>query len=434
MLPVAILSGGLATRLRPVTEKIPKALVEIDGEPFLAHQFRLLAASGIRRVTLCVGYLAAMIEEYAGDGGRFGLEVTYSPDGPQLRGTAGAVAQARPLLGESFFVLYGDSYLPCDYRAVQQAFENSGKLALMTVYDNRDQWDASNVHFEDGRILAYSKKFRTPAMRHIDYGLGVFHAAAFDDIPKEGAHDLADLYQGLLAEGELAGFEAQERFYETGSFAGIQGLSEYLAAKKGGGDMSFSRQFLSEAKDIIDRLDLDGIERMAALLAETRARGGRLFILGVGGSAANASHAVNDFRKIAGMEAYSPTDNVSELTARTNDEGWATVFESWLRGSRLRREDALLVFSVGGGNLEKNVSPNLVNALQYAQTVGSTILGIVGRDGGFTAQAAHACVIVPTVNVVHTTPHAEAFQAVVWHLLVSHPLVKQAETKWESVR
>ncbi|HEY2013022.1 MAG TPA: SIS domain-containing protein [Bryobacteraceae bacterium] len=198
--------------------------------------------------------------------------------------------------------------------------------------------------------------------------------------------------------------------------------------------MSFSQQFLSEAKTIIDQLNLEQIERMATLLAGTRSAGGRLFILGVGGSAANASHAVNDFRKIAGMEAYAPTDNVSELTARTNDEGWATVFESWLRGSRLRREDALLVFSVGGGNLEKNVSPNLVKALQYAREVGSKILGIVGRDGGYTAQAADACVIIPTVNAVHTTPHAEAFQAVVWHLLVSHPAVKQAETKWESVR
>ncbi len=198
--------------------------------------------------------------------------------------------------------------------------------------------------------------------------------------------------------------------------------------------MSFAQQFLSEAKAIIDLLDLDQIERMATLLAETRSAGGRLFILGVGGSAANASHAVNDFRKIAGMEAYAPTDNVSELTARTNDEGWATVFASWLRGSRLRREDALLVFSVGGGNLEKNVSPNLVQALQYAKAVGARILGIVGRDGGFTALAADACVIVPTVNAVHTTPHAEAFQAVVWHLLVSHPAVKHTETKWESVR
>ena len=231
MMPVAILAGGLATRLRPVTETIPKALVEINGEPFLAHQLRLLAASGIRRVTLCIGYRGEMIQSYAGNGGRFGLEVTYSPDGPQLRGTAGAVAQARPLLGEEFFVLYGDSYLPCDYRAVGQAFESSGKLALMTVFDNGDRWDASNVIFSGGRILSYSKKRRTPEMHCIDYGLGAFHASAFDAIPPAGAHDLADLYADLLARNQLAGFEVHERFYENGSFAGIQELSQYLAHK-----------------------------------------------------------------------------------------------------------------------------------------------------------------------------------------------------------
>jgi D-sedoheptulose 7-phosphate isomerase len=198
--------------------------------------------------------------------------------------------------------------------------------------------------------------------------------------------------------------------------------------------MSFVQQYLSETKTIIDRLPVETIDRMAALLADIRTSGGRLFILGVGGSAANASHAVNDFRKIVGLESYAPTDNASELTARTNDEGWVTVFEAWLRGSRLRAADAVLVFSVGGGNLEKNISPNLVAALSYAKSVGARILGIVGRDGGYTAQVADVCIIIPTVNPTHTTPHAEAFQAVVWHLLVSHPDLKQAETKWESVR
>jgi D-sedoheptulose 7-phosphate isomerase len=197
---------------------------------------------------------------------------------------------------------------------------------------------------------------------------------------------------------------------------------------------TFSEQYLAEAQEIMARLDTAAIERIVALLAQTRAGGGRLFILGVGGSAANASHAVNDFRKIAGMEAYAPTDNVSELTARTNDEGWGTVFESWLRVSRLKPEDAILVFSVGGGNLEKGVSPNLVAALQYAKSVGAKVAGVVGRDGGYTAQAADACVVIPTINAAHVTPHAEAFQAVVWHLIVSHPEMKRAETKWESIR
>ena len=185
--------------------------------------------------------------------------------------------------------------------------------------------------------------------------------------------------------------------------------------------MSFTKQFLDEVQQVAAQLDADAIEKCADELARVRERGGRLFILGVGGSAGNAGHAVNDFRKICGFEAYAPTDNVSELTARTNDEGWATIFSEWLKGSRLNAKDGLLIFSVGGGNLEKNVSPNLVSAIQLAKKAGASVIGIVGRDGGYTAKEATACVIVPTVNPTHVTPHSEAFQAVVWHLFVSHP-------------
>jgi D-sedoheptulose 7-phosphate isomerase len=197
--------------------------------------------------------------------------------------------------------------------------------------------------------------------------------------------------------------------------------------------MSYSVQHLKETAEIIALLNPDDCEKCVRELVAVRTRGGRLFILGVGGSAANASHAVNDFRKIGGLECYAPTDNVSELTARTNDEGWASVFVEWLRGSRLKPEDALLIFSVGGGNLEKNVSPNLVTALQYAKQVGARVIGIVGKDGGYTAKVADACVIVPTVNANNITPHSEAFQAVLWHLFVSHPALKVNQTKWESV-
>jgi len=196
--------------------------------------------------------------------------------------------------------------------------------------------------------------------------------------------------------------------------------------------VTYARQHLDETMRIVADLDAETLERIVALLAELRARGGRLFFLGVGGSAANCSHAVNDFRKIAGIEAYTPTDNVSELTARTNDEGWDTVFVNWLKGSRLQPTDMLFVLSVGGGSLENNVSPNLVRALQFGKELGTPIVGVVGRDGGFTAQVADACVIIPTVNPANITPHAEAFQAVVWHLLVSHPALKAAQTKWES--
>jgi D-sedoheptulose 7-phosphate isomerase len=198
--------------------------------------------------------------------------------------------------------------------------------------------------------------------------------------------------------------------------------------------MSFATQFLEEVQQVTKRLDPTAVENVVDELARVRERGGRLFILGVGGSAANASHAVNDFRKICGFECYAPTDNVSELTARTNDEGWATVFSEWLKGSHLNERDGLLIFSVGGGNLEKNVSPNLVSAIQLAQQVGASVVGVVGRDGGYTAKAAKACVIVPTVNPDHVTPHSEAFQAVIWHLFVSHPKLKVAKTKWESTR
>ena len=198
--------------------------------------------------------------------------------------------------------------------------------------------------------------------------------------------------------------------------------------------MTYAQQHLEEASRIIAELDTSAIESMAELLAKVREDGGRLFFLGVGGSAGNCSHAVNDFRKIVGLESYAPTDNVSELTARTNDEGWDTVFVEWLKTSRLGPTDAVFVFSVGGGDLEQNVSPNLVKALQHARDVGARITGVVGRDGGFTATVADVCLVVPTVNPQTITPHSEAFQAVIWHLLVSHPLLKARQTKWESTR
>jgi D-sedoheptulose 7-phosphate isomerase len=196
--------------------------------------------------------------------------------------------------------------------------------------------------------------------------------------------------------------------------------------------MSYAQQHLNEAREIIDQINIEAIEKVADLLATVKKDQGRIFFLGVGGSAGNCSHAVNDFRKIVEIESYAPTDNVSELTARTNDEGWPTIFEPWLKLSKLKPKDAVFIFSVGGGNLEKNISPNIVNALKYAKQVGAKITGVVGRDGGYTAEVADACVIIPTVNSENITPHSEAFQAVIWHLLVSHPKLKENQTKWES--
>lgn len=231
MLPVAILAGGLATRLRPVTEKIPKSLLELNGEPFLAHQLRLLQRNGVRRVVLCVGFLGEKIRDFAGDGRAFGLQLDYSFDGPKLLGTAGALKNALPLLGPEFLVLYGDSYLLCDYSSAARHFQSSGKLALMTVFRNDGQWDASNVEFENGRILAYSKKHGTPRMKFIDYGLGAFSAQAFDRVSPTEPRDLADLYSELLAENQLAGLEISQRFYEIGSAAGLEETARFLAAQ-----------------------------------------------------------------------------------------------------------------------------------------------------------------------------------------------------------
>ena len=226
--PVAILAGGLATRLRPITEKIPKLLVEVAGEPFFTHQIRLLKAAGLTRVVLCVGYLGEMIEETYGDGSRWGIQIDYSFDGPKLLGTGGALIRALPKLGEAFYVLYGDSYLPIDYRAVGEAFRSSGKLGLMTVFENRERYDASNVWFADGEIKIYDKRARLPQMHHIDYGLGVFRAAAFDEFPRDDAVDLAEVQKSLVTRQQLAGFEVFQRFYEIGSPSGLAELNEKL--------------------------------------------------------------------------------------------------------------------------------------------------------------------------------------------------------------
>jgi N-acetyl-alpha-D-muramate 1-phosphate uridylyltransferase len=230
-LPVAILAGGLAIRLGPLTRQTPKSLLDVAGRPFVDHQLRALRGQGVRRVVICLGHLGEMVVAAVGDGSKFDLEVVYSFDGPELRGTAGALRQALPLLGPAFFALYGDSYLECPYAAVQEAYQSAGKMALMTVFLNEGRWDTSNVEFRDGRILAYDKVARTPAMRFIDYGLGVFNQKALEIVPETGSCDLAVVYQEMLRRGELAGFEVRERFYEIGSAAGLAETRQYLAGR-----------------------------------------------------------------------------------------------------------------------------------------------------------------------------------------------------------
>jgi NDP-sugar pyrophosphorylase family protein len=233
--PVAILAGGLATRLRPLTEKIPKLLIEVAGEPFFSHQIRLLKKSGLTRLMLCVGYLGEKIAELYGDGSKFGVRIEYSFDGEKLLGTGGALIRALPKLGDAFYVLYGDSYLPIDYRTVGDFFLKSGRLGLMTVYENHGHYDTSNVWFEAGEIKVYDKKNKVPQMHHIDYGLGVFRATAFDGLPRDVVVDLAEVQKSLVAKKQLAGYEIKDRFYEIGSPAGLNELDELLQKQKAEG-------------------------------------------------------------------------------------------------------------------------------------------------------------------------------------------------------
>jgi NDP-sugar pyrophosphorylase family protein len=227
-LPVAILAGGLATRLKPITEKVPKLLVEVAGEPFFSHQIRLLKKSGLNRLVVCLGYLGEQVVAQYGDGSKWGIRIEYSFDGPRLLGTGGALIRALPVLGEAFYVLYGDSYLPIDYLAVGRSFLDSGKLGMMTVFENREQYDASNVWFEADAIKAYDKKLKLPTMRHIDYGLGLFRRSAFEGFQADGVVDLSDIQKSLLARHELAGYEIKQRFYEIGSHSGLAELDRLL--------------------------------------------------------------------------------------------------------------------------------------------------------------------------------------------------------------
>ncbi len=224
----------MATRLRPITETIPKLLVEVAGEPFFSHQIRLLKAAGLNHVVLCVGYLGEKIVELYGDGSKWDMKIEYAFDGPKLLGTGGALIAALPQLGDAFYVLYGDSYLPIDYRAVGDFFQESGQLGLMTVYENQGQYDTSNVWFEQGKIKVYDKKARLPQMRHIDYGLGVFRAAAFDGFPRDAVVDLAEVQKSLVSRDQLVGYEIKQRFYEIGSHEGLQELDTLLCARRSG--------------------------------------------------------------------------------------------------------------------------------------------------------------------------------------------------------
>ena len=426
--PVALLAGGRATRLGALAERRPKSLIDVAGRPFIDHQLELLRSRGARRVVLCLGHLGAQIEEHLRSHDH-GLELRFSHDGERPLGTAGALLKARSLLGQLFFVLYGDSYLELEYAPLLQALPAAPVQGVMAVLRNDGRGGRSNVHFEAGRVVRYDNRAPSEEMQYIDHGVTLLRSTALAHVPPDRAADLGDLYARLAAEGALAGYEVHHRFYEIGSPEGLQETRRHLSAVSG-----HTARYLQDAARILAGLDATAIERVVQVLAGARQHGGRVFALGVGGSAAQASHAVNDLRKLCDVEAYAPTDNVAELTARANDDGWERVFVDWLRVSRLAAADVVLVFSVGGGDEQRGISVNLVRALEHARSVGAAICGVVGRDGGALARAAKACVIVPTANEETVTAHTEAFQALVWHLMVTHPALKARETKWESLR
>jgi D-sedoheptulose 7-phosphate isomerase len=431
--PAAILCGGQASRLGGLCARTPKSLLEVAGRPFLDHQLAMLRRQGVRRVVLCAGHLGEQIEEHVARHPPEGLRVEVSHDGPRPLGTAGALRQALPRLGPLFWVLYGDSYPDVDLGAVMAALpdEGSSELGLLTVLRNQGRWERSNALVREGRLLAYDKRAPAPEMEHCDYGLALLRQEALARVPAGACHDLADLYAELVAEGRMAACQAGRRFHEIGSPQGLEETRQFLGAE--GAVSEHTAGYLEDARRALGRIDAAAIERMVAVLASLREQGGRLFVLGVGGGAANASHLVGDFRTVCGLEAYAPSDNAAELTARTNDEGWESAYAEWLRGSRLHAGDVVLVLSVGGGDAERSVSANLVRALEHAQRVGARICGIVGRLGGYTAQVAEACVVVPTVDRDAVTAHTEALQAVVWHLMATHPALRQRPMKWESL-
>jgi len=428
--PAALLCGGRATRLGALAADRPKSLLDVGGRPFIDHQLDWLRRGGVRQVVLCLGHQGQAIEDHVRSAPPAGLTVSFAHDGAQALGTAGALAQAAPLLGPLFWVLYGDSLLDVDLGAVMAGLPGDA-AGVLTVLRNQGRWEASNVLLREGRLLAYDKHAPRAEMEHVDYGLALLRQEALLGITAGRSADLADVYAALARGGRLAACPVGRRFHEVGSPAGLAELRAHLAAAPA--PTPHTVAYLEDARAALERIDAVAIERVAAVLSALRGTAGRLFVLGVGGSAANASHAVNDFRVLCGLEAYAPTDNAAELTARINDDGWEGAYADWLRGSRLGPGDVVLVFSVGGGDREKGVSANLVRALEYAVAQKARVCGVVGRSGGYTAQVAEACVVIPTVNADTVTAHTEALQAVVWHLLVTHPALQARKMKWESI-
>lgn len=414
MLPVLILAGGRGTRLGELTDDRPKCMVHVNGEPFISHQLNLLRSQGVTDVVISTGYRGDQVADYVGDGSGWGINARCVRDGPEPLGTGGAVRKAAQSMPDAFFVMYGDSYLPLSLETVLGQFEFWGR-EIMTATQNDTTGHARNVAIENGLVTAYGEG------DYIDYGLSILSKHSFHGVA-EGSFPLSKVFERCIAARSLLAIKTGERFYEIGSRRGLAETIVYLQERSSKWLIGYHKHALQATQSVF------ALAPLIKQLRELRQRGGRLFVLGVGGSAANASHAVCDFRKLAAIEAYCPTDNAAEITARVNDDGWSGSYARWLAVSRISKRDAVLVLSVGGGTAD--VSPNLCSAIDLARSVGAPVLGIVGPNGGYTAANADACVKVPCETPGLATPIAEAFQSVLLHAIVSHPDVKRAETKW----
>lgn len=450
-----LLAAGVGTRLKPLTDRIPKCLVPVDGEPVLSIWLSLCEQLGLREVLINTHHLADQVKAWASRqvGGAVRIRLAYEPE---LLGSAGTVAANLDFVGDQddFFVFYADNLVRADFDALLRFHRSHDGPLTVALFHTLSPSNSGIARLDaSGHITNFEEKPAHPQSDLANAGVYIARRELGRFLPARGFADFAlDVFPRLA--GEMRGFVIEGNVLDVGTPESYQetlrewprfrrkplpsGLESGAPVGRGSAfemaTLNYTAQYINEALQILGKIDQSTIDRVVDLLARVRENRGRIFFLGVGGGAGHASHAVNDFRKIAQIEAYTPTDNVSELTARVNDEGWDTSYANWLRGSRLQAKDMIFVFSVGGGDAQRRISANLVRALEYAKEVRATVCGVVGRDGGYTAQVADACVVVPTVNPATVTPHTESFQAVVWHLLVSHPKLRAAEMKWESVR
>lgn len=425
MMPVYILCGGEGSRLGDITKGTPKSMVRIYGKPFISYQLEWLRDEGIKEVTLCVRKFADQIFNFVGDGSKWGMRVRYSYDGNESLGTAGAFKKATNGTSGAVFILYGDSYLPkCGLKGMEETYCIINQDVLMLLYEDTERHSENNVYYDRLYLPKYYAQKDGHTCNYTDAGISIVNIDYLNQLIPDGFSNLSEIFELASKEKMIYPYITKDPYMEIGSLQGINRLETHVKC-------TFADVYFQNASRIAQKIDQYKIYQMANIIQFTKRSGGRLFILGVGGSAATASHAVNDFEKLCGVKTYTPTDNVSELTARTNDQGWENSFVDWLKVQEPTDKDVILVLSVGGGDINRKISMNIVKALEYAQNECDTsILGIVGKEGGYTQRVADVCIVIPTVDEYNITPFAESFQSLILHCLVSHPILKKNETTY----